>query len=250
MPGTDKKPLISVVTVVFNAAETIEETVQSVLNQNFDNFEYLIVDGASSDGTLEKIEKYRNRLTLISEYDTGIYDAMNKAVKLTKGSYVYFIGADDIFKSANVLREVAEKLKSRNTVYYGDVLFKHKGNVYDGNFGKVKLATRNICHQSIFYPADVFLEYFFDTEYRIFADYYLNILLFYRSAFSFQYIDLVIAVYNDKGQSGLDVLDKNFERDRLKIFYKNSPKYLIRRIYKTNKLCHPFRANKHFFTTC
>lgn len=238
IPSLDNSvPLISVITVVFNAAATIEHTILSVITQSFDNFEYLIIDGGSTDGTRDIIAKYNNQIDLvISEKDRGIYDAMNKAVKLANGSFIYFIGADDVFSNKNTLEEVSAFLNSKHVVYYGDVLFKHQNRIYDGEFSSLKLATRNICHQCIFYPAQVFEKYPFKTDYKIFADYYLNILLFFNSSFTFNYINIVVAIFNDMGQSGQQILDKNFEKDRFKIFYCNTPFYIFLYRYLRSQL--------------
>jgi glycosyltransferase involved in cell wall biosynthesis len=90
-------PRISVIPVVYNAVATLEETILSVINQDFDNFEFIIIDGRSTDGTIEIIKKYQDKITLwISEPDKGIYDAMNKGIQNAKGEYVYFLGAEDV----------------------------------------------------------------------------------------------------------------------------------------------------------
>lgn len=92
----ENKPLLSIITVVFNGEEFLEETILSVINQTYDNVEYIIIDGGSSDGTLDIIKKYEDKIDYwVSEKDKGIYDAMNKGILLATGCYIYFIGSDD-----------------------------------------------------------------------------------------------------------------------------------------------------------
>ena len=101
-------PKISVITVCFNAVETIEETILSVINQTYSNIEYIIIDGASTDGTVDIVNKYRDKIAcFVSEPDKGIYDAMNKAVKVAKGDWLFFINSDDVFINNECLQNVA-----------------------------------------------------------------------------------------------------------------------------------------------
>ncbi|TDE13138.1 glycosyltransferase family 2 protein [Dyadobacter psychrotolerans] len=222
------QPTISIITVVYNASQTIEQTIKSVIEQSYKQIEYIVIDGKSTDGTLDILEKYKKKISiLISEPDNGIYDAMNKGLTLAKGDYIYFLGGDDILFDKTVIEEITKYLDDPQTVYYGNVLFLQRQKIYDGKFDKLKLATRNICHQAIFYPSSVFHEFNYNTKYIIFADYHLNIQIFFNSKYNFQFINLIIAIFNDDGQSGKKTVDKYFEKDRFKIFYKNTPKYIF-----------------------
>jgi glycosyltransferase involved in cell wall biosynthesis len=221
------RAIISVITVVFNAVKTVEETILSVIGQTSDHFEYIILDGGSTDGTVEIIKKYAEQITYWkSEADHGIYDAMNKSLAHTNGKFTFFLGADDTFVDNNVLSNVELYLKDPNTVYYGDVIFKNRNQTYDGEFTAWKMVTRNISHQSIFYPAQILNRYKFDLRYKVYADYHLNLLLFSNKAFRFTYIPLTIAVFNDHGTSGSNAIDRNFEDDMLKIVKSHFPWYI------------------------
>lgn len=103
---TQTIPLITIVTVCYNAATLIEKTILSVLGQDYPNLEYLIIDGASTDGTLNIVKKYADKVTLVSEPDKGIYDAMNKGLKLAHGTWVNFMNAGDLFADNHVLTAV------------------------------------------------------------------------------------------------------------------------------------------------
>ncbi|MCI5136399.1 MAG: glycosyltransferase [Candidatus Electrothrix sp. AW2] len=102
LPDKDK-PLITVITVVFNGVQRLEETILSVIGQTYDNVEYIIIDGGSTDGTLDIIRKYEHAIDYwVSEKDRGIYDAMNKGIDLTTGEWMNFMNAGDSFFSKNI----------------------------------------------------------------------------------------------------------------------------------------------------
>ena len=107
---------ITIVTVCFNAEEILEQTMLSVLNQTYSDIEYLLIDGGSKDGTLDIIKKYSDRVRWISEPDKGIYDAMNKAIKMASGEWINFMNAGDFFASTDVLEKVFRPVRL-NTPY-------------------------------------------------------------------------------------------------------------------------------------
>ena len=109
---------ISVITVCLNASKTIEQTILSIINQTYDNIEYIIIDGVSTDGTLDIIKKYESKISLCqSEPDNGIYDAMNKGLKLATGDFLIFMGADDVFYNENVIYKVASEIDNYDDIY-------------------------------------------------------------------------------------------------------------------------------------
>jgi hypothetical protein len=159
---------------------------------------------------------------------------MNKGIRMAKGDYVYFLGADDVLMSDSVLDNVSSRLNDKNVIYYGNVLFKKRCVIYDGKFSSIKIVTRNISHQSIFYPKRIFDNLGFDTKYKIFADYVLNLKLYGNSVYSFVYMPITVAVFNDEGASGSNVLDECFESDRLDIIKDNFPYWVyLYRIYRS-----------------
>ena len=107
--------MISIITVVRNGATTIEHTILSVLSQDYPDFEYVVVDGISSDGTLNILEKYSDKIRYVSESDAGIYDAMNKGISLAKGDWIYFLGCDDLFYCKSTLSNIFLKSKDSST---------------------------------------------------------------------------------------------------------------------------------------
>lgn len=212
------KPVVTVVTVCFNSVKTIEKTIKSVLEQPCEDYEYLIIDGLSSDGTLDVIkayeQKFQGRLKYISEKDKGWYDAMNKGVALAEGSFINFLNSDDYFETG-ALKKVVDYIKANhideNSIVYGD-----STNVYQNSKGKTfclrihapeKIDSRcpglsegmcGIRHQSMFTGKGVFQKVgLLDLKFRLHADwdffikslkmnipyYYLNENLTYYSMY-------------------------------------------------------------------
>ena len=114
---------ISIITVCLNSESTIEQAFNSVLSQDFPDIELIVVDGASTDGTLEIIEKYKNRIgASISEPDQGIYDAMNKGIELATGDVIGILNSDDFYASTSIISQVAKELENEDVdAVYGDV---------------------------------------------------------------------------------------------------------------------------------
>ena len=111
MSSDNKLPIVSVITVVRNDKEHIEATINSLFAQDYPNIEYIVIDGASTDGTYEILNRYRDRIDiLISEPDNGIYDAMNKGVMLAKGDYVGFLNSGDEYANSKVISTIFAKL--------------------------------------------------------------------------------------------------------------------------------------------
>lgn len=208
------QPLISIVTVVLNGAKTLEKALLSVVNQKFIDYEYIIIDGKSTDGSVEIIKKYESRLSVwISEPDRGVYDAMNKSISLANGKWIYFLGADDCL--LDDFEAAVKYLIDENTLYYANVYRPVLGRNYDGKFSAYKLACKNICHQSIFYPRCVWDKYSYDLKYQVLADYHLNLRCFSDINIKFQYIPLSIAVFSDRDGVSPTKGDSKFESDKI-----------------------------------
>ena len=191
---------ISIVTVVYNGEKTLEKTIQSIISQSYDNIEYIIIDGASKDGTISIIKKYESKIAYWkSEPDKGIYDAMNKGLQKATGDFLIFMGADDLFIDSDVISNFVEKIKGKDwsRVYYGNVTKVSTNERYDGLFSKEKFAIRNICHQSIFYPKNIYKANTYDLKYKLWADYVYNFKLFKQM----EYLDMDVAYFNDTGAS-------------------------------------------------
>ena len=173
---------ISVITVCYNSALTIKNTLESVALQRYKDFEHLIIDGGSKDGTLEIIRAWKGHpVRLISESDEGIYDAMNKGVRLATGDVVAFLNADDFYKDANVLGRVAQVMQAEGLdALYGDVEFFRPGQqdtiarrYNSGRFTVGRLGWGWMpAHPALFVRRALFERYgVFRTDYRIAGDF-------------------------------------------------------------------------------
>ncbi|MDR0558585.1 MAG: glycosyltransferase [Prevotellaceae bacterium] len=210
-------PRISIVTVVYNAADCLEKTVLSVVNQTYRNIEYIIIDGGSTDGTVDIIKKYEKHLAYwVSEPDKGIYDAMNKSMEKATGDWLHFINAGDWFYDLNTVDKMVSKMDCINSLYYGNVFMRNIKKKYWGKFSSIKLAIKNICHQSIFYPKCIYKKYSYSLEFKVFADYHYNISIY--PLLRFEYIDIIVCNYDNQGFSSF-TKDEKFNKTVNKLLY-------------------------------
>lgn len=217
MPLTSN-PFFTIIIPTKNSGETLALAFESIFSQTFQNYEILILDSYSRDGTAEIVHNYQKNhpeLCLVQQYDTGIYDAMNKGVKIAKGDWIYFMGSDDKLYSRNVLEKIAtSKFVTQVDVIYGNVFSTRFNGVYDGEFTYSKFFYKNICHQAIFFKKGVFSTIGdFNCKYRSHADYDHNIRWFFSSEIKAAYLDLIIADYADGGFSSNNP-DHVFRRDK------------------------------------
>lgn len=194
---------ISIITVTYNCAKTIEKTILSVLSLNYSNLEFIIVDGASKDGTVNVINQYKNRISkVISERDRGLYDAMNKGLNIATGAWVYFLNAGDIFISDNVLQQfhfddytldyslcgIVGKIK---VDYNGDIREHCTINPFYQNSALYK--NMGFSHQGVFVRTEYAKKVGFDMSYKLCADYNMMAKL-YQLRYSFQMTGFYIAL--------------------------------------------------------
>ncbi|MFC5539808.1 glycosyltransferase family 2 protein [Rhodocytophaga aerolata] len=117
-------PIISIITVTYNAAKVLESTIQSIIKQTFTHYEYIIIDGGSTDGTVDIIRKYANHISYwVSEPDKGLYDAMNKGMQAARGEYIWFMNAGDEIYDQHTLAHLFASAQQDADIYYGDALF-------------------------------------------------------------------------------------------------------------------------------
>ena len=171
------KPLISIITVVFNGEKYIESAIQSVINQNYDNVEYIIIDGGSNDSTVKIIKKYINEIDyVVSERDNGIYDAMNKGITLCNGNIIGILNSDDYY-SDDIFNEIVNPLKYNNyDLIHGDIRLIYNRVTKIHSTRKMnylfKYITTPFKHPSLFIKKDVYKKIgLFDLNFKIVSDY-------------------------------------------------------------------------------
>jgi glycosyltransferase involved in cell wall biosynthesis len=195
-------PLVSVVIPSFNTAGKLETTLASVLAQRADLREVIVVDGGSTDGTLEFLARHASEIRSISEPDDGVYDAMNKGWRLARGRYLNFLGAGDRLRAGVIERLAPDFPSNTRTLLYGNAFLHDKQVVWDGEWTPEKFRTRNICHQAIFYGRGVFeLLGGFEAQFKVLADYAFNIRCFGDRRIRKVFVDEVVADYEGGGLS-------------------------------------------------
>lgn len=238
-----KQPLISVVTVSYNAVATIEQTILSVINQTYENIEYIIIDGGSTDGTIDIIEKYADKIAYwVSEPDNGIYDAMNKGIKVATGKWINFMNAGDRFYDEKTSERIfKEKYSDSTKVIYGDVIESDGTNKRLIKAKSLDNFNSNLpfCHQSSFLKRE---NRYYDTNLRIAADYKLfrNIYSKYGKD-TFIYLPFPMAIFE---VTGISSVNKKLLREEYHKVYReykdihyfvDSIKFLIKKIIPYGK---------------
>ena len=167
--------LISIITVTYNCEDEIGKTLESVTKQSFKDYELLLIDGKSSDNTIQVANRYKDKIPnmrIYSEPDRGIYDAMNKGALLANGIYIYYLNAGDTFLDDALLKNVAKWLEDGKDIYYGSVLKGENIESYPKNI-KILLLTlmeKMVCHQAIFSKRSLYTTNLYDLKYQICAD--------------------------------------------------------------------------------
>ena len=241
------QPIFSIIIPTYNSEATLALALDSIIQQTFTNFEILLLDGLSKDNTVALASSYNDpRIKIFCEADKGVYDAMNKGMKLAQGEWIYFIGSDDFLYDNEVLNNVAKELEGvKDDVLYGNVLIKgdsgwaKDGQIFKGKFTFQKLLRGNICHQSMFYRRSFIdknkLEY--NLRYPVSADWDFNISAHLLTKFHFT--DRIIAVFNAGGISTGNTITDPFHteiNEKYGHLYRTSnyPNFLkpFKKIYK------------------
>ncbi|UKK47497.1 glycosyltransferase [Prevotella sp. E9-3] len=213
---------ITVVTVTYNCEKEVEKTIQSVLSQTYPDIEYIIVDGASKDGTLDVVNKYKDRITtIVSEPDRGVYDAMNKAAKLATGEWVNYMNAGDTFVDCDTIRKLFDIDLEGVGVLFGDTISVCTNGesirIYNPNFWKHKIMPA--CHQSIFVRADVLKKTPFNLDFKVCAD-CESFVRMRKEGIKFKYNHVVVARY-DATNSGISRNTNTYMKEILSLRYEN-----------------------------
>ena len=216
---------VSIITVVYNNEDTIKDAIESVLNQTYKNIEYIIIDGVSTDGTVEVIKSYGDKIDkFISEKDNGIYDAMNKGIKLASGDIVGILNSDDFYASNDIIEKVVKTLKEQKVdSVYGDLVYV---NAKDTNkivrYWKSKPYKKGLfkkgwhpAHPTFFVKKEIYDKYgIFNLDFKIAADYELMLRFLEKYQISSGYIPEVFVkmrIGGESNQSIKNIIKANIE---------------------------------------
>lgn len=215
---------ISIITITYNSEKTLRDTIESVLGQSYKDIEYILVDGKSKDSTCDIIRSYGDRISkFVSEKDNGLYDALNKGIRLTTGDVVGFLHSDDIFASAETIKMIAEAfIKFQVDSVYGDLVYVDQNDTdkiirfwRSRKFSRTRALTGWMPPHPTFYVKREVYEKFggFNTSFRIAADYESILRFLVRFRVSTFYIPLVLIRMRLGGESNKSI--KNVIRKSL-----------------------------------
>ena len=258
---------LSIITISLNNISGLRLTAESILEQTYDDYEWIVIDGGSHDGTREFLEASNKNITFwCSEKDKGIYNAMNKGIARAKGDYILFLNSGDTLYRNTTLQEALEKCNDYDIVY-GDAMFMHKKGarrwVYDDILTMKRMYEHSINHQSTFIKASLLKLQGYDESYHIAAD-WKRFVEWLKEGKTFKHIDIIIANYDTTGLSTTNEDIAHAERDRffkelyttevvdvLKdwLSFQNKPCILTRRFCNSNRLYRRLiRSNLHFIS--
>lgn len=207
-----KKPKISIITVCYNSQSTIRHTVESVRNQDYPNIEYIVIDGGSTDWTLKVLEFCKSKIDyFISENDHGIYDAMNKGIKVSNGSIIGILNSDDFYPDNQVLSKVVQEFNESNCdCLYGDLVYTQQADASkivrywkSGLFNISNLEKGwMLPHPTFFVKKSIYDKYgLYNTELKSAADYEMILRLLYKNKLKVSYIPEIMVIMRMGGRS-------------------------------------------------
>ena len=221
----EKDSIISIITVCYNCQDTIQKTIESVLFQTYPNIQYIIIDGGSTDDTLAMIGKFKDRISLVvSEKDSGIYDAMNKGLRHARGDIIYFLNSGDRVFTPDTIEKIVAVFKDNPEVnlVHGDAIgYGKQPDEYRSMYREnpVIYFTQGLCHQTLFARKHLFRTIgIFDTQFSVFADRDWLFRCLFRNNEKIKHIDLPVCYFLTGGFSSRQ--DARFFREKTRLLLK------------------------------
>jgi len=230
---------LSIITVCYNSSVTIRDTIESVLEQKYQDIEYIVIDGSSNDGTIEIVKEYGDRIsTFISEPDLGIYDAMNKGIRVASGDVIGFLNSDDIYSSSSALSQLMQRMISEGTdSVYADLIIvdpidlNRTYRYYDSSkFHPKKLKYGLMpAHPTILFKRHVYLQHgLFSLDYKIAADYEIIVRFYHLKMVSYTYLPSVVVKMRAGGISTRGIKNSwTLNREMVKACHNNGLKTFL-----------------------
>lgn len=208
---------LSIITINYNNRNGLQKTIDSVISQSFKDYEWIVIDGDSNDGSREILEQYCDRFAYwCSEPDRGIYNAINKGLSHATGEYVQFLNSGDWLYSETVLEKTFSIIDGKNDIYYGDYVQVNEDNrlnpiTLPEELGFFFFPYNNICHQATFYRRSLFDNNPYDESFSIVSDWAMNLKLLFGGR-TFKHLNQFIAYYDNQGKSASTGQKHHLER--------------------------------------
>lgn len=212
--------MISIITINYNNASGLNQTIKSVQNQTYKDFEHIIIDGGSTDESKEIIENHSKHFAYwVSEKDNGVYAAMNKGIAVAKGDYVQFLNSGDVFQDDAVLQAVAHHLGDKQDIYYGDLMFvgdqQPKLQTYPERLTLSYFVKRSLGHPASFIKKELFDEvFYYNEDFKIVSDWEFFICAICKYNASYKYIHRVIARFDVHGISSNEAYQELIKQEK------------------------------------
>lgn len=216
---------LSIITINYNNLEGLIKTFQSVFNQTSRDFEYIVIDGGSTDGSKALIEANSEKIKYwVSEKDTGVYHALNKGIKVANGDFINFMNSGDCFFDKKVIEKIIPLLDNDFGMFYGNTMVS-KGIISPPNFIDFNyLIVKGINHQASFFNRNIFEKVFYYNEsYKILSDWELLIVAICKYNIKYKKIDEIICVYDENGVSSVN--PEIFRLEKQSIFNEHFPAF-------------------------
>lgn len=224
-----KKKFFSIIIVSLNSKRGFSKTFKSIIKQKFHDYEIIVVDGMSTDGTINFIKQQKNKISkIIIEKDSGIYYAMNKGIKISNSIWTIFMNCGDVFYNDSILKTFSENNFINKDIVFGNTIVSNKffKIFIKGKYFNKETVLMPFCHQSAFVKTNFIKKMKFNIKYKLSADFFLFLNAFYKKKIFF-YFDQKISVVEPYGVS--DILRQNVINENIKIFFK---KKLFKNIIK------------------
>lgn len=220
---------LSIITINYNNLRGLRKTIESVVSQSFKDYEWIVIDGGSTDCCKKLIEQYQEHFSFwCSESDKGIYNAINKGLEHANGDYVQFLNSGDWLYDDTTLEKAFKQIDNKYDIYYGDMVQVNDGDklnpiTYPDELGFYFFPYNNICHQATFYRRTLFENNPYDESFSIVSDWAMNLNLLFKGS-SFKHLNQFIVYYDNRGRSS--DADQKHHQERTAAFAKYVPQQL------------------------
>lgn len=238
---------LSIITINFNDKIGLRKTISSVVNQSFKDFEYIVIDGNSNDGSFDVIKEFKHDIQYwISENDQGVYNAMNKGISVARGDFLLFLNSGDSLIDEAILSKVVQELNDNISIYYGNVLYSNNGKPVLLSTPPKELTFSYFLNFSLPHPAsfikkDLFSKYFYYNEhFKIVSDWEFFIYCICKMNETYQHLDFVISDFDNGGISSSYLNKSLIIKEKKEILLKHFPLFI-----SDIKIIHDFKSSKN-----